>query len=52
MFFFYHVPTDEINIFTPNTYLNMYIRNISVYADRVDIHLSGHELVVLIDRKG
>ena len=30
----------------------MYIRNSSVYADRVDIHFSGHELVVLIDRKG
>ena len=30
----------------------MYIRNISVYADKVDINLSGHKLVVLIDRKG
>ena len=47
----YHLPTDEINIFTPQTYRDMYIGNISVYADRVGIHLSGHKLVVLIDRK-
>ena len=30
----------------------MYIKNSSLYADKVDIDLSGHKLVVLIDRKG
>ena len=29
----------------------MYTRNSSVYADKVDIHLSEHKLVVLLDRK-
>ena len=48
----YHLPTDEINTFTPQTYCNIYIGESTVCADRVDIHLSGHELVVLIDRKG
>ena len=39
------------NTLNPNTYRNMYIGSSSVHADRVYINLSGHKLVVLIDRK-
>ena len=45
----YDLPTDEICIFIPNHYQHIHGGNSSVYADRVKVHLSGHEVVLQID---
>ena len=48
----YQLTTDKIRIFTPHNYHRMYSGNSSIYNYIVYIHVIGHEVVVINDRKG
>ena len=49
---FYHLTTTQNRLSINQIYHHIHDGNISVCADRIDIHLYGHKIVIPIDKKG
>ena len=47
----YHLPKAEISLFSPQTYYEMHGENRRIYSEIVEMNLSGHEVVIILEKK-
>ena len=47
-----HIPMSDISLFSTEAYHQMHSGNSSAYDDIFEMHLSGHEAFIQIDREG